>query len=99
VRTLTDQLAAIDVSVEAFGWPAEDEDDERARAAATLEAEREAHTSRFLAFDEERAVATGQAWAVATSQRISCARGPPISAGRTHFGRRQRLRTSAWRRG
>jgi hypothetical protein len=61
VGSLEDLRAWIDVSAEAFGWPEEDVQDERARAEATFAAEREdAATSRFLAFDKGRPVAAGR---------------------------------------
>lgn len=63
VTSFDDHLAAIEVGNEGFGFPREDADDERARARATFEAERDGdHTVRFLAFDDGRPVAVGRAW-------------------------------------
>jgi hypothetical protein len=63
VQTRADLLTAIGVTARAFAWPAHDEDDERTRVSATLDAARAGHASRLLAFDAGRAIATGQAWA------------------------------------
>ena len=63
VTTFDDHLAAIEVGNEGFGFPGEDADDERRRARATFEAERDGdHTVRLLASDEGRPVAVGRAW-------------------------------------
>lgn len=63
VRTFDDHRATIEIAVSAFGFPSEDAADERARAEDTFRSEREGvHTSRLLALDEGRPVATGRAW-------------------------------------
>ncbi len=63
VASLEDLRASIEVSVAAFGWSLEDAEDERSRAEATFLAEGAgSHTTRFLAADGGRPVATGHAW-------------------------------------
>jgi GNAT superfamily N-acetyltransferase len=68
VRALEDLLTWIDVSAEAFGWPADDALDERTRAADTFRAEGGngdgdggGTTLRLLALDEGRPVAVARA--------------------------------------
>ena len=63
VRTLEDHRASIEVGASTFEFPAEDAEDERARAEDSFRAERAGgHASRLLALDRGRPVATGRAW-------------------------------------
>jgi hypothetical protein len=63
VRTFEDHLAAIEVTIEGFGYAPQDADDELRRAHDTFETERaDDGTARLLAFDGGRPVATGRAW-------------------------------------
>jgi GNAT superfamily N-acetyltransferase len=63
VRTFGEHLASIDVANEGFAMGEEDALDERRRAEATYESEREGrHSVRLLAFQGDQPVATGQFW-------------------------------------
>jgi hypothetical protein len=63
VSTFEDHLAAVKVGSEGFAFPEADAEDERLRARTRFEAERAGgHTVRLLAFDGDRAIATGRAW-------------------------------------
>jgi hypothetical protein len=63
VRTLEDHLAAIEVTIEGFGFSSNEADDERRRVRDTFEAERvDDGSARLLAFDGARPIATGRAW-------------------------------------
>ncbi|MGZ8578560.1 MAG: GNAT family N-acetyltransferase, partial [Actinomycetota bacterium] len=60
---LGEHVASIEVTIEGFGFPEADADDERRRAGATFEEERTGgHTTRLLALDDGVPVATGRAW-------------------------------------
>ena len=61
--TYADHRAAIEVSIEGFGFDDMDAEDERRRARETFTTERSGgHTFRLLALDGDRPVATLQAW-------------------------------------
>ena len=63
VASLEELRASIEITVAAFDWPVEDAEDERARAEDTFRVERTGGDStRLLALDAGRPVATGQAW-------------------------------------
>jgi hypothetical protein len=60
VSTFEEHVAAIEVSIEGFGFPQADAEDERRRARETFEVERTGdHVITLLAFDGDRPVATG----------------------------------------
>jgi hypothetical protein len=66
VRPVTTEAGfaeALEVSIAGFGFPPEDAEDERSRARASFEAERDgARTIRLVAYDDARPVAIVQAW-------------------------------------
>jgi hypothetical protein len=63
VSTYEEHLASVEVGIEAFEFPDADAEDERRRARSTFEAEQAGgHSVRLVAFDGDRAVATGRAW-------------------------------------
>jgi hypothetical protein len=63
VSTYQEHVAAVEVGIRGFEFPEADAEDERRRASSTFEAERAGgHTVRLVAFDDDRAVATGRAW-------------------------------------
>lgn len=63
MSTYEEHLASVEIVIEAFEFPEADAEDERRRARTTFETERAGgHTVRLVAFDGDRAVATGRAW-------------------------------------
>jgi hypothetical protein len=93
VRTFEDHLAAIKVANEGFGFAPQDANDELRRARDTFEAERRGHTSRLLAFDGERPVATGRAWFA--PQGVELGGGATIPSHR-RLGAMTSLVSEAW---
>jgi hypothetical protein len=63
VSTFDEHLASVEVGIAAFEFPEGDAEDERRRARSTFETEQAGgHTARLVAFNGDRAVATGRAW-------------------------------------
>jgi GNAT superfamily N-acetyltransferase len=63
VSSFDEHLAAVEVGIQGFEFPAEEALDERRRARATFETERSGGQSvRLVAFDGDRPVATGRAF-------------------------------------
>lgn len=63
VTTLAEHRDAIEVSIEGFGFPTTDAQDERLRARDTFQAERSGgDVARFVAYAADRPIATLQAW-------------------------------------
>lgn len=94
VRTLEDHVASIEVAAGGFGWPSEDRNDALARAGASFRAEREGgHTSRLLALDSGRPVATGRTWIAPMGLYVGGCATLPSDRGR---GAMTSLLVAAW---
>ena len=94
MATLEDLRASIEISVAAFGWPAEDAEDERTRAPVTFRSERAStHSARLLAFDAGRPVATGVAWFTPAGLYLGGGATLPTDRGR---GAMTSLLRAAW---